>query len=237
MSLYVIPDIHGHKDQLHRALRLMEADGGHDAPLIVLGDLVDRGPDSRGVIDTLMAGQRKGRDWTVLRGNHDQLFIDFLSGVTIDSPFVRSGKSWLHPRMGGAETLASYGIAATEDAPNLRAAQASVPQDHVDFLGALPHHHLVADLLFVHAGIDPRVPLEWQSERDMLWIRDPFLNHTGPLPWLVVHGHTAIEHPAHHGNRINLDGGAGWGRTLHVAVFEGHDCWLLTDRGRVPLRP
>ena len=235
--VYAIGDIHGHKDGLIRALDLIGRDGGADAPLVVLGDLVDRVPDRRGVIETLMQGQVAGRDWTVLRGNHDQLFLDFLDSGQIHSPHIGSGRSWLHERMGGTETLASYGVAATEDAPDWPGARAAVPQAHVAFLQGLPHHHLRGDLLFVHAGIEPRAPLEWQSEHDMIWIREPFLSYAGTWPWLVVHGHTALQHPCHHGNRVNLDGGAGWGRPLWPAVFEGRECWLLSDEGRVPLRP
>jgi serine/threonine protein phosphatase 1 len=70
-----------------------------------------------------------------------------------------------------------------------------------------------------------------------MWIRDGFLDHAAPHPWLVVHGHTALDHPAHFGNRIDLDGGAGFGRPLWPAVFEGRDCWLLTETGRERLEP
>ncbi|MCZ4352002.1 metallophosphoesterase family protein [Roseovarius aestuarii] len=231
--IYALGDIHGHKGALDRALALIEADGGRDAALVVLGDLVDRGPDSRGVIDTLIAGQAAGRDWTVLQGNHDQLFLDYLELGRTHSPLVKSGRSWLSPMIGGIETLASYGV--TE--PDVDAAQASVPQAHIEFLRGLPRMHQVGDLLFVHAGIDPLLPLEWQDPDELIWIREPFLGHTDPLPWLVIHGHTAIDHPCHHGNRVNLDGGAGYGRPLNPAVIEGRDVWLLTDAGRERLPP
>ena len=85
--------------------------------------------------------------------------------------------------------------------------------------------------------IIPDLPIEHQPIEELIWIRGPFLDHPAPHPWLVVHGHTALKHPRHFGNRIDLDGGAGWGRPLCPAVFEGRDCWLLTDRGRVPLPP
>ena len=235
--VYAIPDIHGHKAALEHALLLIEADGGKDASIVVLGDLVDRGPDSRGVIETLRCGCADGRNWTVLRGNHDQLFLDFLANGEIHSPDIRSGVSWLNPRMGGADTLRSYGVAATEADTQLDAARAAVPKSHVAFLNGLAYHHVFDDLLFVHAGIEPRAPLEWQTKRDMIWMREPFLSYTEPWPWLVVHGHTALDYPCHHGNRVNLDGGAGWGRPLLPAVFERGECWLLTDAGRVPLRP
>src|SRR6056297_1441244 len=115
--IYAIPDIHGQAAALEDALGRVARDGGEDARIVFLGDLVDRGPDSRGVIERLMRGQAEGRPWTVLRGNHDQMFLDFLDTGQITSPQVRSGLTWLNPRLGGATTLASYGVSATEDAP------------------------------------------------------------------------------------------------------------------------
>lgn len=231
--IYALGDIHGQAAMLDHALALIAADGGADAPLVLLGDLVDRGPDSRGVIDRVMDAQARGRDWTVLQGNHDQLFVAYLEHGSTRSPLIKSGRSWLSPQMGGSETLASYGV--TE--PDWDVARAAVPKAHLAFLKGLPRQHRAGDMLFVHAGIDPRVPLEWQNPDDLIWIREPFLSHAAPHPWLVVHGHTAIEYPCHHGNRVNLDGGAGWGRPLVPAVFEAGRAWLLTDSGRAALIP
>ena len=97
--------------------------------------------------------------------------------------------------------------------------------------------HLSDELIFVHAGLRPGVALKDQREDDLIWIRQGFLDHGGSFGRLVVHGHTALDHPEHAGNRVNLDGGAGYFRPLHAAVFEGRDCWLLTDKGREALRP
>lgn len=235
--IYVIPDIHGQDALLAEALDRIEADGGARARVVFLGDLVDRGPDSRAVIERLMRGQDEGRDWVVLRGNHDQLFLDFLDAGTIHSPRILSGKSWLNARLGGADTLAAYGVQASESVPRWPEARAAVPRAHRDWLASLPHAHEAGALLFVHAGIRPGLPLAAQDPDDLIWIRNGFLDHNAPHPWLVVHGHTALEHPAHFGNRIDLDGGAGYGRPLWPAVFEGTDCWLLTEAGRVPLTP
>ena len=110
-----------------------------------------------------------------------------------------------------------------------------VPQEHGDFRRNLRLSYEPDELFFVHAGIRPGVALGDQSENDKVWIREPFLSYTRPHPLLIVHGHTALDHPQHFGNRIDLDGGAGYGRPIHPAVFEGRDCWLLTDRGRVAL--
>lgn len=234
-AIYAIPDIHGQDALLEDALDRIARDGGKDARIIFLGDLVDRGPNSRAVIDRLMMGQAQGRPWTVLRGNHDQMFVDFLDSGVIQSPHIRSGLSWLHHRLGGAATLASYGLDVSEDVTEWEAARRAVPQAHRDWLTALPLWKEAGELLFVHAGIRPGLSLPAQDPADLMWIRDGFLDHEAPHPWLVVHGHTALEMPTHFGNRIDLDGGAAYGRPLWPAVFEGRDAWLLTETGRISL--
>jgi len=237
LPIYAIPEIHGQHALLEGALDLVERDGGAEARIVILGDLVDRGANSRAVIERLMAAQAEGRDWTVLRGNHDQMFVDFLDHGGIGSARMRAGLTWLNERLGGVETLASYGITASEARHDPALARATVPDAHREWLAGLPLWHISDDLLFVHAGIRPGVPIAAQEPEDLMWIRDGFLDHADPHPWLVVHGHTALETAQHFGNRIDLDGGAGYGRALWPAVFEGTACWLLTDKGRVPLRP
>ena len=234
--LYVIPDIHGQLAMLDEALLRVEHDGGPNARIVFLGDYVDRGPDSRGVIDRLMAGQAEGRDWITLRGNHDQMLMDFLDSGTIQNErFSNPEYTWLHDRLGGVETLASYGVVASQECPNHAEAVTAVLKAHQAWLSELPYYHLTTELLLVHAGIIPDLPIEHQPADELIWIRGPFLDHPAPHPWLVVHGHTALKHPGHFGNRIDLDGGAGWGRPLWPALFEGRDCWLLSETGRVPL--
>ena len=242
--IYAIGDVHGQYDMLLDALTRIEADGGTASRVVVLGDLVDRGPDSRAVIETLVSGLSQGRDWIVLMGNHDRLFLDFLEAGQVENDHIwpkkvrASGKGWLHEIMGGPGTLASYGIDTAQPLEKvIKETRSAVPQTHLDFLRARPLYHQQDHLLFVHAGIHPNLPLEWQDEEQFLWIRDPFLSHEQPFPWLVVHGHSAIEVPRHYGNRINLDSGAGWGRPLTAAVIEGAKAWVLTDRGRVALEP
>jgi serine/threonine protein phosphatase 1 len=238
--IYAVGDIHGQLQMLELALGLIEADGGTDARVVFLGDLVDRGPDSRGVIQRLMEGQSRGADWHVLKGNHDRMFARFLRSGQIDDPRILSGRTWLDPRLGGPETLSSYGVRNAADRPLddvLYAAQAAVPGDHLDYVESLPLYLEYDDLLFVHAGIAPGVALKDQDEDDLIWIRDPFLTCRKPHPWLVVHGHTALDMPFHFGNRVDLDGGAGYGRAIYPAVFQGRDCWMLTEGGRIPLVP
>ncbi|MGV6850523.1 MAG: metallophosphoesterase family protein [Marinibacterium sp.] len=238
--IYAIGDIHGQIDELDRVLNQIRADGGPDAEIVFLGDYVDRGPDSRAVIDRLRAGVDAGRPWHVLRGNHDRMFCRFMRDGTVHDDRILSGKGWFHRIMGGIETMASYGVDASErrDARAIQAeAIAAVPPDHVDFLQDRPLYLERGGLLFVHAGILPGVPLGDQTEDDLIWIRRGFLDHPDPHPWLVVHGHTALDAPFHFGNRIDLDGGAGYGRPLSAAVFEGTDCWLLAGNTRLRLEP
>ena len=238
--IYAVGDIHGQIQLLDRALDLIAADGGPEAEIVFLGDLVDRGPDSRGVIDQLMQGQAAGRQWHVLKGNHDRMFTRFVQSGDQTDPRIVSGLGWLHKRLGGLTTLASYGVTDTESmtVPEiLQAAQAAVPRAHLDYINQMPLWFERDELLFVHAGILPGFELPSQTEDDLIWIRGPFLDYPLPHPWLIVHGHTALDHPQHFGNRIDLDGGAGYGRPLHPAVFEGRNCWLLTDKGRQLLTP
>jgi len=259
--IYAIGDIHGQKEMLDHALDLIAADGGANARIVFLGDYTDRGPDSQSVIETLLAGRDAGRNWVFLKGNHDRLFSNFLRhGIEHDAR-VKSGISWLNPRLGGAMTLASYGLegdmhfaphtrgeleklayfqgtAGQFDKDGLhRLAMETVPSDHLNFLDGMPLWYQTDDVLFVHAGLRPGLALDRQDPEDLIWIREGFIDSTHDFGHLVVHGHTALDHPQHFGNRIDLDGGAGYGRPLVPAVFEGRDCWLLTDRGRVPLRP
>lgn len=258
--IYAVGDIHGQKSQLDRALALIEADGGPDARIVFIGDYVDRGPDSRGVLQTLITGQAQGRNWVMIKGNHDRNFARYVRNGVQHDVRIKSGLSWLHDRLGGLKTLASYGVAEgydgefQSDVDRLdhltravkgdrfiepddlhAAAQDAVPEDHLRFIETLPLTHEESGLLFVHAGIKPGVALADQDPEDLLWIRDGWLEDQRDHGPLVVHGHTALDHPQHYGNRVNLDGGAGYGNPLVPAVFDGRDCWLLTPSGRVPL--
>lgn len=238
--LYAIGDIHGQLGMLEQALARIEADGGRDARVVFLGDYTDRGPNSRGVIERLIAGLAEGRDWIMLMGNHDRMFSMFLRDYPVNDNRLLVGYHWLHERLGGIETLASYGVDVRDGDRIFQVhaqARNAIPEAHLEFLDALRPYHLQDGKLFVHAGIRPGVALEDQTEDDLIWIRHEFLDDLRPHPWLVVHGHTPARQAEHMGNRINLDSGAGYGRPLSTAVFEGRACWLLTDAGRVPLMP
>ena len=238
--IYAVGDIHGQRGMLEDALARIEADGGAGARVVFLGDYVDRGPDSAGVIETLSRGAAEGRDWVFLMGNHDRMFRWFMESPPRQDAHLLVGYHWFHDRIGGRATMASYGV-GVQEGQRLKAiraeAQPLVPQAHLSFLDDLRLWHREGGLLFVHAGIRPGVALADQDPEDLVWIRDEFHAHPDPHPWLVVHGHTPVQHATHSGNRVNLDTGAGYGDPLTVAVFEGGGVWALTRKGRVALKP
>ncbi|MCU0904172.1 MAG: metallophosphoesterase [Tabrizicola sp.] len=242
MHLYAIGDIHGHLGLLQAAHDLIADDISRHGPgpVIHLGDLVDRGPDSRGVIDHLMAGLARGEDWVVLKGNHDRMFWRFLRDPMEPEPGLRADLGWMHPRLGGSDTLLSYGVEKAADrpvAPIHAAARQAVPRAHLDFIATLPVLHIAGDCAFVHAGVRPGIALSEQTETDLIWIREPFLSEATSHGPLIVHGHTAIDRATHYGNRLNLDSGAAYGGPLSAVVIEGREAALLTPRGRVALTP
>ena len=258
--IYAVGDIHGQRAELEKALRWIEADGGPDARIVFLGDYTDRGPDSRGVLEILSRGMAEGRNRVAIKGNHDRMFERFVEANDVHDDHIKSGKGWLHPALGGQRTLGSYdggepflhpmngGLAtllaygveieegARQDAVQ-SAARDLVPESHRTFIAGLPLWHREGELTFVHAGIRPGVPMEEQVEDDLLWIRDGFLEDTRDHGSLIVHGHTALDRPEAYPNRVNLDGGAGYGRPLLPAVFDGRDAWLLTGEGRERMEP
>ena len=242
MHIYAIGDIHGHLDLLRAAHDLITRDMAlHGAGTVIhLGDLVDRGPDSRGVIDHLMQGIAAGQDWTVLKGNHDRMFWRFLRDPMEPEPGLRADLGWLHPKLGGPDTLLSYGVEKAADRPVARVhadALAAVPQAHLDFLASRPSLIRAGDCAFVHAGIRPGTALEAQTETDLVWIREPFLSESTSHGPLIVHGHTAIAAATHYGNRLNLDSSAAYGGPLSAVVIEGREAALLTPQGRKRLAP
>lgn len=238
--IYAVGDIHGQLAELETALERIEADGGPDAKIVFLGDYVDRGPDSAGVLQRLSQGVSEGRNWICLKGNHDRLFEWFMEDVPRHDPHLIVGYHWFHPLLGGLETMASYGV-TFPDRTRLQdvrlLAEEAVPTEHVAFLRSLKLTHQADPYLFVHAGIRPSIPLNQQTEEDLVWIRQSFHDHTAPHPLCVVHGHTPVDTATHYGNRVNLDSGAGYGRPLSTAVFDGDSTYVLTGEGRELLRP
>lgn len=214
---YSVADIHGRLDLLLNLLDLITADAtsrNARAKIVFTGDYVDRGADSYGVIERLMAGpERPGDEFVCLCGNHDELFA---RSITTGSMVP----DWAWFLFG--HTLISYQNA--QDGLTLRERL----QRHVDFIGSLTLTHDDGIYFFVHAGIRPGVPLAQQTDEDLLWIRYEFLDYTGPLPRRVVHGHTIIgDHPIFTSNRISVDTGAyRSGRLTAVVLDNGEESVL-----------
>ena len=233
-AVYAVGDVHGQLDLLRKAHRMIEADGGPAARIVHLGDLIDKGPDSRGVVEYLMRGQAGGRDWMSVRGNHDNKLPRFINDPGWVDPGSRSGKTWLGDRgNGSAQTLASYGIMDACDRPVAEVhAQALrvIPTAHVQWLDRLPPWILHPQgFLCVHAGIRPGVDLSAQSRRDMMWIRKKFHKSLADHGALVVHGHTPVKRVRLYSNRLNLDTGAAKGGPVSAVRLDEDGVWLLTS--------
>lgn len=243
MSLiYAVGDVHGDLSQLVEAHRRIQQDvqlnEAQAYKVVHIGDLVDRREDSRGVLDFLIKGQARGEPWVVLKGNHDRLFQWFLEDPNRVDTRLRSDYSWLHERMGGRETLQSYGVEVPLEfdlAELHKAAVDAVPENHLVFLRSLPLSFETEDFYFCHAGIRPGIPLDKQAEDDLLWVRKGFHDYEASHPKTVVHGHTPVDEVTHYGNRINIDTGAAWGKELSTICIDGNSVFLLETAGRKPL--
>jgi len=222
--LYAVGDIHGRSDLLRRLLEAIAADaaaasGVRTRTLVFLGDYVDRGPDSKGVIDVLLGGLPDRFEAHFLKGNHEALLLGFLYGAT---PL----EHWL--LNGGEATMASYGVdvdrlvlsGASEEIWR-NAFRKTLPAAHLTFFKTLELTLPVGDYLFVHAGVRPGVPLTEQGEADLIWIRGQFLDYPGSLGKIVVHGHTPAREPEMRSNRIGIDTGACFTGTLTALRLEG----------------
>ncbi|MEO5806656.1 metallophosphoesterase family protein [Devosia sp.] len=202
--IYAIGDVHGCRNQLDQLLAQIKVDAADIAGekwIVMLGDYVDRGPQSAGVLDLLCAAPPAGFKRICLAGNHEVMFLEFL-----DNP--RTEADWL--RYGGIETLQSYGIVGEtfggKDMNARRAILAShIPDEHIDLLKSLPVMISLPDTVFVHAGVRPGVLLQEQAEADLIWMREPFLGYDGALPYRVVHGHTPESDPVVLPHRIGID--------------------------------
>lgn len=241
---YAVGDIHGDLVQLERIIDWINADLARKQPdshqVVFVGDLVDRREDSRGVIDYLIKGLADQEPWIILKGNHDRMFSLFLEENGAQDPILRKDLTWLHPRLGGNTTLASYGIRVDDTANPFdlqMEALKRVPAEHRKFLLSLPTHFETETLFFAHAGVNPKHPLDQQTEDDLIWIRAPFHEHTEPYEKLIIHGHTPIDLVTHYGNRINIDTGAAYGGDLSAIVLEGGRVWELGETQRTRLRP
>jgi serine/threonine protein phosphatase 1 len=229
VRVYAIGDVHGRADLLVQLLEQIDshlAQNPVSRPIeVFLGDYVDRGPNSRDVIDLLIK-RRNSRETIFLKGNHEKYLLDFL----------RDPKIWdVWRQYGGFETLLSYGLKPqTNPSPADRKELARtfadlLPRDHVLFLSCLISSFTCGDFFFVHAGVKPGVPLDQQAEKNLLWIRDDFLLSEDSFEKYVVHGHTPIQQPDIRSNRANIDTGAFVTGCLTCLVIEGQDMQVIAQ--------
>ena len=231
--VYAIGDVHGRLDLLHELCDLIYADcRGVDLHKVIVfvGDYIDRGRQSKGVVDFLIEAQElakttKRGEIICLRGNHDQSLLDFVA----DAAFYRSWRPY-----GAPETLLSYGVTPPkfDDLEALEVARREFvqkcPPEHMRFFQNLPHSHFVGGYMFAHAGVKPGIPLDEQDPYDLLWIRDEFLASRQNFEKVVVHGHTPQDVAARRTNRIGIDTGAYATGRLSAVVLEGTECRFLS---------
>ncbi|WFU49872.1 metallophosphoesterase family protein [Sinorhizobium terangae] len=195
---FAVGDIHGCLAQLEALLASIES-AVPSGRIIFLGDLIDRGPESRGVVERIMAGPTKpGWEWLTLKGNHEEMLLAARRGYAEMSAWLMNG---------GDETMASYGGA--------------IPLSHLVWMAERPSIIVDQYRIFVHAGVDENIPLDQQGDDILLWIRTPS-NHSGDY-WgkHLCHGHTpSRSNPRTVGNRTNVDSGAVFGGVLSCAVFD-----------------
>lgn len=228
--VYAIGDIHGRVDLLRvahaRILEDAKTSSAKRKVVVYVGDYIDRGSESRQVVDLLLNEPLVGFEAIHLRGNHEQALLDFWGDSAI-------APEWFF--YGGDATLSSYGVArpAPGGGPDALLKvqadfKAKLPERHLAFYRSLALSHREGDYLFVHAGIRPGVPLEAQSEHDLLWIRDVFLQSTVDHGYVVVHGHTITPRPELKSNRIGIDTGAYATGRLTCLMIEQDEREFLT---------
>jgi serine/threonine protein phosphatase 1 len=215
--IYAIGDVHGRADLLERLHRLIATDIERNPvaePLLIcLGDYVDRGPDSAGVLELLLKPAPAGMKRIALMGNHEELMLRFLLDESV-------GPVWF--ANGGDATLDSYGVTALESYGQARRQlERLLPESHRSLLESLPLSHSEGDYFFVHAGVRPELPLDQQRREDLLWIRGDFLYSGFDHGKVVVHGHSIAAEPDVRANRIGIDTGAYVTDRLTCIVLEG----------------
>ena len=230
---YVVGDVHGRLDLLERMLAMVEADfaqrPARRATLVFVGDLIDRGADSAGVVERLRTYRHPQIGTAFILGNHEEVLLRILGGES------RLIDDWR--RFGGRECIASYGadaddFARLDEQAALEQARKLVPKEHVDFLMGFADSCRFGDYLFVHAGVRPGVEFERQSQEDLRWIRAPFLTYAGDHGFVVVHGHTIVPEVEETENRIAIDTGAYRTGRLTALVIEGPERRYLTATSR-----
>lgn len=226
--VYAIGDIHGRADLFADLLRRIDNDDADSIPcpteLILLGDLIDRGPSSRQVVEHAMLLSHSGA-MRCLKGNHEEIFIRAARGEVAATRFFC--------RIGGEQTLRSYGL-SDADYASMDAQQmtdwmlANIPRAHVDFIDSFEDLIEIGDYVFVHAGIRPHVPLSAQEPEDLRWIRAEFLKCKEAFGKVVIHGHTITQNVDEHANRIGIDTGAYMSGKLTAIGLQGEEHWFLS---------
>jgi serine/threonine protein phosphatase 1 len=228
--IYAIGDIHGRLDLLDQLMRMIVTDDQERGPirrrtLVFLGDYIDRGADSSGVLERLLTGLPAGFECICLKGNHEEMLMQSL---------IDPGRMPVWTFNGGLETMASYGLAAGRKDVEVRprdlaeALAAAIPNRHLAFLEGLVLSVTFGDYLFVHAGVHPALPLTAQRKEDCLFIREPFLSHRGSFGKIVVHGHTPVPQPEVKSNRIGIDTGGFFTGHLTALRLEGESRGFLS---------
>jgi serine/threonine protein phosphatase 1 len=235
--IYAVGDIHGRYDLFKMMLGTILADIAERAAerlavVVLLGDYVDRGPQSAEVLEALVELKRRGQlRLHLLRGNHEQAMLRFLSDPVRSAPWIG---------FGGAQTLQSYGVEVPGPAPRalITARDAlleAMPSSHLRLLEQLELMLVIGDYAFVHAGVRAGTPLRQQTEEDLLWIRDDFLKAPGRFEKIIVHGHTwSGDQPQLLEHRIGLDTGAYSTGVLTAARLDGADAEILQARIDTP---
>ncbi len=229
--VYAVGDIHGRADLLERLLDDLDQDLAHGSfegrPILVfLGDYVDRGFQSKAVLDLLLTDRLSGFETYFLKGNHEAAMLQFLQDPSI-------GPRWAE--YGGVETLVSYNVQPPRTRTNLEEWElaseqlnAAMSDGHKHFLHNLDLSVRIGDYLFVHAGVRPGVALDQQTERDLLWIREDFLQDRRQCEAVIVHGHTPTSAPFRDSRRIGIDTGAYLSGRLTAVRLEGDTVEFLT---------
>lgn len=227
--IYAIGDIHGRRDLLDDLLTRIDADDAERGPaqtqIIFLGDLVDRGSDSRGVVERMIQLSEASDNVRLLKGNHEELLIRVYEGD-------KRATSLFH-RVGGRETMLSYGMSEADyDAVDLSELAELIPNHvpiaHIDFLKGFDDWIEAGDYLFVHAGVRPGLSIDEQETSDLRWIRREFTEHKGEFSHMVIHGHTITEGVDEQRNRIGIDTGAFATGKLTAIGIEGSERWFLS---------
>jgi len=229
--IYAVGDIHGRADLLHRLQALIAEDAAGASEniqktVIYLGDYVDRGLESKAVIDLLAADSPADLATICLKGNHEETMLLFLDDVTI-------GPAWF--AMGGDATAYSYGVGLPKGLSQKarfdhvwHELHQRIPATHISFLSELRLTYTIGDYMFVHAGVRPGVALDQQNTEDLLWIRDEFLSATAGWDKVIVHGHSASHRPQSLPHRIGVDTGAYATNVLTSLVIEGRERRFLS---------